>query len=492
LTAQLARQAGNAVVWRATELVGVQVIFLVRLFILALLLSPDDFGLLAIAMTVIAFLLAVTNFGMVPALVQRARNDPRHYDVAWTVGVIRALGVAVVVLAAAPMAASIFDEPRAVAIIRALAVIPLLDAAVSIKLADLTRALQFRALAMIGVAQALANTLVAVLLAPMLGVWALVAGVTAGSGAHLVASYILAPHTPRILFDRDALAPLIRFGRWIFVKGIVSQLGSFALRAAISRELGTGALGLFFLASNIAFLPAQVASRVAGSVAFPLFVRLQFHLRLVRRAFQALLTAIAMLLIPVSVLLIVLAPLVVEHLLDPRWAEAAPLIRILALIGLIGLFGETTVPLFHGMGKPGRVALLEFVQSILIVTTAWWLARSHGLVGVTLALFLATVASQIVSAVYVKRMLRSPFQGVGVRFAFVTAAAGAGGLIAHGVGSVTDGIVSLILAGVAGTVAAGVMLWWGNARLGLGLLTDLTAAFPQLAVLVRRRANHGT
>lgn len=480
MTAHLARRAGRALTWRTGELVGVQVIFLVRLFILARLLAPDDFGLLAIAMTVIAFLMAVTNFGMVPALVQRARNDPRHYDVAWTLGVIRALAVAAIVLVAAPFAASLFEEPRAVAIIRALAVIPLLEAAVSIRVADLTRELRFKALGKIGVAKALLNTLVAVFLAPWLGVWALVAGVTAGSVAHLVGSYLLAPHRPRLLFDAEALAPLLRFGRWVFVKGIVSQAGSFALRAAIARELGTAALGLFFLASSLAFLPAQVASQVAGSVAFPVFAGLRSHVRLLGRAFRTFLSGTAMLLVPASVLIVVLAPLLVEHLMDPRWTGAAPLIQALALIGLLGLFGETVVPLFNGVGQPGKVALLEFIQSLLIVLTAGWLAREGGLVGVTLALLLASAVSQAASLVMVRRVLPHPFRGLGMPSLLIVTTAMGSGWMTWAVGAGVGGIPGLVSGGAAGSILAALLLWYGDRWLALGLREDLARTFPQL------------
>jgi O-antigen/teichoic acid export membrane protein len=484
LTDHLARRAGTAVVWRATQLFGVQVIFLARLLILARLLSPDDFGLLAIALTVVGFLLAVTDFGMVAALVHRVDSDQRHYDVAWTVGMGRALAVSAVMFATAPLAAGLFDEPRAIDIVRVLAVMPLLDASASIRLADLTRSLEFRSLAVVGIGQALANTVIAIALAPTLGVWALVAGVIAGSAAHSALSYLLAPHRPRLLLDRIALEPLVRFGRWIFVTGLVAQLGSVTLRAVISRELGTAELGLFFLASSLAFLPAQVASEVAGSVAFPLYVRLQTHVRQAARAFQALLSGLAMLLIPASALLIVLAPAVVDNLLDARWAGAAPTIQVLALAGLIGLFGETTVPLLKGFGKPERVAVLEVVQTLLIVLAVLWLARSYGLIGAALALLLAISASQGVSAWYVRRMLPRPFSGIGAPMLFIAAAALLGAAVAWLIDTRVQGITGLLLAAAAGTLLTGALLWAGGRRLPLGLFADLVLAFPQLAFLI--------
>jgi len=125
--------------WRSAQLAGVKLIFMLRLLILARLLSPEDFGLLAIAVTAVGFLLGVTDIGMIPALVQGRDIDEQQYDAAWTVGLTRALLVVGCVVIAAPLIARIFAEPRATDIIRVLAIRPLLDSAASIKIADLTR-----------------------------------------------------------------------------------------------------------------------------------------------------------------------------------------------------------------------------------------------------------------------------------------------------------------------------------------------------------------
>ena len=76
-------------VWQGIQHFGVKAIYLVRIPILARLLLPDDFGLMAIAIVALDVLLQVTNFGMVPALVQREGPGREHYHAAWTVGVLR-------------------------------------------------------------------------------------------------------------------------------------------------------------------------------------------------------------------------------------------------------------------------------------------------------------------------------------------------------------------------------------------------------------------
>ena len=96
--------------------------------------------------------------------------------------------------------------------------------------------------------------------------------------------------------DWNAVKPLLKFGGWLLVTGVISMAGNFGLRIVVSRQLGAEALGLYFLAAQLAFLPSEIASEVVGTVAFPLFARLQSNLKQAARAFQAILTGLMALL----------------------------------------------------------------------------------------------------------------------------------------------------------------------------------------------------
>jgi lipopolysaccharide exporter len=245
VSGSLARRTGSALLWNGVGLAVTRVISLVRFVILARLLAPDDFGLLAIAWVAIELLLTLTDLGMVTALVQRDRVDASQFDTAWTVGLVRALVVAVAIVVGAPLIAELFEEPRAAGILRALAVAPLLSALASIKIAELTRNLQFRKLTLIRVPEAAVEAAVSIALATVLGVWALVVGVLVANVVRVVLSYLLAPHRPRISFDQGAARSLFRFGRWLFAVGVLGLAGEALLRAGIARRLGTAELGVF-------------------------------------------------------------------------------------------------------------------------------------------------------------------------------------------------------------------------------------------------------
>jgi PST family polysaccharide transporter len=207
----LAQQAGSAVLWRGFGLSIEKVIFLFRILILARILAPADFGLVAIGMVSLAVMTSLTDFGIVPALIQQPAGNKRHLDTAWTIGLVRGAGINIIMLIAAPFIAHAFGEPEATNIIRLLAVTTLLQAGASIEVAALARQLKFKQLALIRLSAAVCNTIVSVLLARSLGAWAIVWGTVAGAITNLIASYVVAPYRPRFRAESVATSSLMRF-----------------------------------------------------------------------------------------------------------------------------------------------------------------------------------------------------------------------------------------------------------------------------------------
>ena len=184
---RLAARAGSALIWHGVQLIGTKAINLARFLILARLLAPEQFGLLAIAAVVVELVVSMSNFGVNEALTQKADVEPRDYHTAWTIRTLRALLVAGVVAAAAPLLADAFGEPDAVPFIRVLALRPLVDAVGSIKMVTLTRSLNIRPLALLLLPALLLDAAVSVALAASLEAWAVVVGAFAGSLTEILA-----------------------------------------------------------------------------------------------------------------------------------------------------------------------------------------------------------------------------------------------------------------------------------------------------------------
>jgi lipopolysaccharide exporter len=483
MTEQPIQKAGSALIWQAVKMGGVKLIFLARIFILARLLLPDDFGLVAIATTAMGFLFNLTNLGITPALVQGNETTEAHYDAAWTLDFYRSLILTIVVIFAAPFIAVVFAESRAIPVIQVLAFRPLLESLTSIKVVALNRNLSFRPLAILRIVEAIVNTLLAILLAKSIGAWALVAGSLGGALSIVVVSYILAPYRPKLSLDWRSIRPLIHFGKWMSLTNILSLTANYILRVVITRQFGTAGLGVYSMASQLAFMPGDVAGEAVGAVAFPLFARLQNDVRQATRVFQAMFSGLAAILYPVCALLVVLSPSLVSEVLGTNWVGTDSLIGILAIVVMFGIFGEVTVSVFKGFGQPYRIAILEVIQSSITITLIWILPQYFGLIGAALAWLPAIIVSQLMSARFLVRVLEQPFNNLYKPFLAILVSTAGCMSVAVIANQMIPGIVGLGLSIVLGGLFTVASLWIADRRFQLGFAHNLVSVFPQISQL---------
>ena len=463
-----AQQAGTAIRWRATQLVGVEAIYFLRLLILARLLPPDAFGLVAIGVAAIGVMHSVSNLGLIPALVQRPSASLEEYNAAWTVGFGRAAVIALVLVVGADPIATLFGEPKAAAIIQALALRPLLEAASSIGMVRLTKEMHFARLAMIALIAAIVDTATAWITVQWWGVWALVAGSLAGGLATVAVSYVLAPHAVRLSFRFSAIAPLIHYGRWVLITGIVALVGSTATQVAVSRLEGVAALGLYFLAGKVALLPGNAASAIISSVAFPMFARLRADAAATAAAFRTLLIGQSVVLLPCYAVMLVLAP-ALEAVLGERWTGTAPIIQILAVSGITSLLGELVTPLLMGRGRADRAFILEMVQTGVLLLVLLPLVSALGAKGAALAWLTGNVAALLVTLGWLRTLLPGGLTLDTLPLLAALAASAGGAAAAAWSAATIPGVAGLVLGGAFGLAVAAGMLVVFNRWLALNL-----------------------
>ena len=464
----------------------VKLLYLVRTPILARLLSPDDFGLLAMGLVSLDVVMRVTEVGMIPALIQKEGAQRRHFDAAWTVGVFRAALVAGGVFLAAPYIAALFGEARATPVIQALGARPLIMALGSIGVAELTRTLQFQKLTVLRLSDVGVDAVLSIGLAPFIGVWALVIGSLAGPAARTVVSYFVAPYRPRLRVDRGAATSLILFGRWVFVSGLVGLASQLVLQVVIARQLGTAELGLYYLAAKIAGTISEISWELVGSVAFPWLSRLQGDREHAERMFKGLLSGTIVVLVPIGVMLIVLAPSLVMDVLGPRWAGTEDVIRVMVLAALLAVFGDAAGHLFKSLGHPNLTTLLDILQAVLMISLVWEGARRFGLVGAAGAWIPATVITQVAAYLMLRKHLRSPLGGVGKLTVVALGISAPGAMVAFALDSWVGGILGLAVGAALGGATVLFLLVVGDARWSLNLLHGAASVSPRLAKLLQR------
>lgn len=367
---------------------------LVASILAARVLSPDDFGVMGIALLAIATLNALSQTGFDQALIQRREVDG-YIDVGWTVQVWRGLFLCVLVFFAGFFLSDFYDEPQLTGIFAAMSATVLAGGVRNITTVLFHRELEFRTLVMVGVGKAAIKLGVVVALLFTLGsVWALVWGYVAAALADLVLSYWVRPYRPKIVWDVPRAGELLSFGKWISVMSILGLLVTRGDDMFISKYLGMAALGLYGFAYEIANLPATHVTHVVGKVSFPAYARLHDETTRasLRRAFFNVMKATLLITAPLSVVIFLGIEGIVAHVVGPKWEPIIPLVKILVVAGFVRSVAALATGVFHGAGRPHLDFWMNLPRFCLLAVLIWPACALGGLVGASW-LALAAVSS---------------------------------------------------------------------------------------------------
>ncbi len=363
--------------WVALGVGAQRVIQTGALIVLARLLVPEDFGLVAVAMLVLSFAARAKSLGIQTALVQY-RGD---IDTAADSALILNAGITLVILLAigllSPLASLWFEDPRAgiVLVVMALRLVPQVAASVPSALA--LRILRFRRIAVITVGESAVTAVVAVVLAMHgLGVWSLVAGSLAGATVSAVAWWLPPVWRPSIRIDRRALAALLGTGVRIWSSGNLSYAIDSANRLFMGRFLGVATLGLYDVVSRFVHAPLQSLLGISDRVALPAFCREQEDRELLGR-WVVRLTGLLMLVTALTAgILFFFADVLVPVLIGSRWVSVVAPIRVLAPLILVFPL-VSMAPVYIATGRTGLLLRFTAVRAAVTVAGLYWASHRN-------------------------------------------------------------------------------------------------------------------
>lgn len=361
----------GAGLWVVGAKLGTRLLAAVRVLVLARLLTPHDFGLVALALLPLSALGAWGGISSPASLIHRQERSRALLDTAWTLGLIRRVVTAALLLVGAPAIAAFFESADATAVIRAMALQPLLQGVRNIGVVEFQQELRFGQETLLDTVGRVVETVVAIGLALWLGnAWALVGGALVGEAAATTMTYLRHPYRPRARLARREIANLVGHGRWIVGSRVMEWAVVNGVQALIGRALGTSALGAFQMAERLTQLSIGHLPRMAAQVTLPAFAKLQSHPDRLRAAYLRVLALVALVSCPAAALLGGYGDGIVRVVLGARWTEAGPIVQILALYGVFRCVASTMIPLFQGVGRPAlqmAVVASEFVAVAALI-----------------------------------------------------------------------------------------------------------------------------
>ncbi|MEM8784655.1 MAG: lipopolysaccharide biosynthesis protein [Pseudomonadota bacterium] len=452
--------------WMVAMRFGVHGIGFFSTLILARLLTPEDFGLLAMALMVVLFMYTFTETGLRLAVIRHPGPDRSHYDTAFTV----VLGIGVLLggllYALAPVMAHWFGDDRVTELLRLLCLVPPIMTAASIRIIDFQRDLTFgRDFTYQVTAKALGFVLTIGLALWLRNYWALAWGFIGSQLIQTLISYWFAPYRPRFTLSR--LSELWGYSSWVMVQSLSRSALSLADRFVLGRALSAGAFGYYNMMADFSKVVLGEIILSAQRALFPVFSKLTDDKDARSTSFQQVLVASAFCALPLGVGLSLTAETFVSVVYGEQWAPAAPLLTWLALAMVADVLSMNGYTVLNALGASGRAGALVLARLVATVAMVAVLAFNGGASAVAQGLLVVNGAALVLSywvagrlvgvgALQLIRLHARPALAAAMMAAALVALAESGVLSA-----VPSALALLLQIGVGGGVflAAAFVLW---------------------------------
>ena len=377
------RSIASGAVWMVLLKAVERLLGVVSMVILARLLMPEDFGMIAMAMSFVALLDLLWSFSFDAALIQNQQADRTHYDTAWTLNVILGFVIGLGLLALAYPAAWFYEDSRLVPLISCLAMGSLMQGLENIGVVAFRKDLRFGMEFAYQAARKFAGFVVTVPLAFIFrNYWALAAGMVSGRAVALAISYWAHPYRPRPCLE--ASDALLNFSKWLFFNNLIFSFQMRAQDFVIGKVSGPAGLGLYTVSYEIATLPTTGIVYPINRAVFPGFSRLAQEPGALLRAYLDVVGLIALLVLPAGLGIGATADLLIPVFLGDKWIEAIPAVQILAFYGTLAALSSVFGPTFMALGRPRMLSVFTIFNVLLFIPAVIYGTLKADIIGASL------------------------------------------------------------------------------------------------------------
>lgn len=402
--ASLGHRIAAGATWVILQRLAVRFIGLISTIILARLLVPEDFGLIALATTLLAVLETALELGFDLALIQRQTADRSQYDTAWTLSIARGILTALLFIAAAYPLAALYDDPRLVPVVMWLAAVSIMTGFQNIGIVEFRMELQFEREFRMLVLSKMAAFVVTLVLAWM---WrdyrALVAGIITGKAVNFILSYVMHPYRPRL--SLKGATPFLHFSKWLLLNNAVALIRQRLDTFVVGKMSSATALGHYTVAYEISNLATTELIWPISRALFPGFAKMEGNPVRLANGFVSSLGIMFLLGAPLAVGIGLVAEHIVRIFLGEPWMPAVPLIQILSLYGFLNLPTANSSAIYLALGRPDLITLRGLPSVIILPPALIGGAYYYGPVGAAWALVLSAVVALAVHFWLIRRQL---------------------------------------------------------------------------------------
>jgi len=380
--------------------------------ILARLLAPADFGLMAIVLAVLTALESFTDAGVPQAIIQNKNGGKEEFlNVAWWVQALRSVALFVIAYLLAPAICKFYNEPELLNLLRVSFLSVVAFGLVSPRAAVLEKELHFTKATILLQGSSLIGTLASISLAfYMQNVWVLVIGRVAEGILRLLLSFVLCPFRIRFIVDRHSLKELLEFSKGMiglsFLTIVSLQIDIFVLGKLVSPQ----ELGMYSLALALAQQPVGMFGQIIGKVLFPAFAKKQDDKEALCRTVLKMIRITIITGVPLMTLAIIFAGPILSVIYGQKYAIVAIPFGILCVTMLFRIHGLVLSNIYLAVGKPYLHRRFVILLAVLIVSLIYPGIKLYGLSGAAGALLLSNIIAVIMQVLWMRKPIGLVFK----------------------------------------------------------------------------------
>jgi PST family polysaccharide transporter/lipopolysaccharide exporter len=409
--------------WFLADTIIQRVLVFGTFFITARLLTPADYGIIALAGIYPALLDSLTAIAFGTALTQKKAGEEKPYlNAVWTFGILRNAILFGTVFFTAPFIAHFFHADDALLVFRLSGLIFVLQSFENIGNIYFFRQLDFKKVFLRDMASYGTTAVISVLASILLhSYWALFIGNASGMLASVIATYLLNDYRPRPDLALRKLRPLLAYSQWVFGQGVINRLSQTLEDTLVGHFTNTASVGLYGKAKSLAYAPISPLSNIISKIGFSALVATEGSLPHIREGFYKSFDLVVAVALPFALFIWITGDQLVLLLLGPAWVEITPLLKTLVVVAvfnstLLGIAGMV----FNAIDKPNLYFRLNTLSLFSVILFLPIMVIRQGISGAALSLLISAIIVSTYALFLINKTIAPTWRRVGETVGVVT------------------------------------------------------------------------
>ena len=409
MSESLKKKTVKGVAWTSLDQVATLGFGFVIGVILARILSPDDYGLLAMIAVFNAIAFAFINSGFGNALIRKPDLTENDNSTAFYFNIVAGVVMAGVIWLIAPLVAMFYDKPILCQLLRVEGLLLIVSSFTIVQNAQLTRALNFKAKMIINVAsQVLAGVIAIVAAYRGFGVWSLVFQHIASGIIRMILFWVISPWRPRGQWDKRSFGYLWGYGSKLLASGLLDTVYTNIYPIVIGKFYSAADLGQYTRAKQYASMPSQGLTGVIQQVTFPVLSQIQEDDERLAGSYRRMLRFTVFLVFPIMIGMAALAYPLVIALVTDKWAQCVPYLQVICFASMWYPVHAINLNLLQVKGRSDLFLSLEIIKKA-IVTVAIFICVPFGIMGICIGSLCTSIICLAINTYYTGKLIHVGF-----------------------------------------------------------------------------------